>query len=510
MPEFSGIFFLKKPNMTDPAHLIQQIKQALQANQIDLAQNRLNQLKTQFPNRVMALLLQAQIALIRGESSTQIPALEGLVQQKPDLAEAYYLLGLSYQQNRQLPKAAQALFQSVIFLSFSESIQVKPQSPTESLASNQSEQTLWQVLALLHAAKIPSFPTAGTLLGLEREGQILPNDKDLDIGLDWLQMQDAVALLCKNGWHEEQNSYGLINPRCLKNEQGLALDLCGYATEQATQRRISGLWMDGVPFDWNRITYFDAIDLIPQQSPAGLIGYLKHPEKVLLALYGEGWHTPDPNFDTIVCAKNLAKFSWLAQCYAYARLYSNLKRGQLARAQSIVQRILEFEANPPLLLQLNTKLQSLLNATKPKTALALGYFDLLHTGHLNYLKFAKQQADRLLVGVAPDAFCQISKGYSPVMDEQQRMTMVKALKVVDQVCLVGARMADTSAAIEWITQQGVQKVVCGQEWQHTERWLKLEDGLARNGIEVIYAPSTPSISTSQIKQKIQQPSRDKD
>ncbi len=56
-------------------------------------------------------------------------------------------------------------------------------------------QTLWQTLALLAQANIPAFPTSGMLLGLEREEQLLQNDKDLDIGLDWLLMEQAISEL---------------------------------------------------------------------------------------------------------------------------------------------------------------------------------------------------------------------------------------------------------------------------------------------------------------------------
>ncbi|MGC9386513.1 MAG: adenylyltransferase/cytidyltransferase family protein, partial [Hydrogenovibrio sp.] len=286
--------------------------------------------------------------------------------------------------------------------------------------------TLWQTLARFKQAQQPAFATAGTLLGLERTGSLLPNDKDIDIGIDWLHMNDAVNLLQQNGWQEWQRSYDLINPRCFKNADGLVVDLCGYATEQTTQTVVSGLWMDKVPFEWNRITVFPAITLTQRNSPAGRVWHLKQPQTFLNALYGEDWSTPDPTFDTIVCAHNLRRFSWLAQCYAYSRLYQHLKQRRYAKALSQTRCIRRHRPEDPLLQQLQKQLETL-TSQKADRVLALGYFDLIHIGHLNYLNYAKQQGQTLVVGVAPDAFSQQSKGYSPVLPESQRLKMVAAL-----------------------------------------------------------------------------------
>jgi rfaE bifunctional protein nucleotidyltransferase chain/domain len=71
-------------------------------------------------------------------------------------------------------------------------------------------------------------------------------------------------------------------------------------------------------------------------------------------------------------------------------------------------------------------------------ALANGAFDLLHVGHVRYLRAAKEltQGGLLVVGVNSDAGVRKSKGpRRPVMPERERAEIVDALRWVDRVVL---------------------------------------------------------------------------
>jgi rfaE bifunctional protein nucleotidyltransferase chain/domain len=71
-------------------------------------------------------------------------------------------------------------------------------------------------------------------------------------------------------------------------------------------------------------------------------------------------------------------------------------------------------------------------------ALANGAFDLLHVGHVRYLRAAKEltQGGLLVVGVNSDASVRKSKGpRRPVMPERERAEIVDALRWVDRVVL---------------------------------------------------------------------------
>jgi rfaE bifunctional protein kinase chain/domain/rfaE bifunctional protein nucleotidyltransferase chain/domain len=63
-----------------------------------------------------------------------------------------------------------------------------------------------------------------------------------------------------------------------------------------------------------------------------------------------------------------------------------------------------------------------------------GCFDIVHPGHIRYLKFAREQGDRLIVSVSGDRV--VGKGVDrPYIDERLRMENLAALEFVDYVCL---------------------------------------------------------------------------
>ncbi len=69
-------------------------------------------------------------------------------------------------------------------------------------------------------------------------------------------------------------------------------------------------------------------------------------------------------------------------------------------------------------------------------ALANGCFDLLHVGHIRYLKGAKAEADVLLVAINSDRSVRKLKGEGrPLQDENDRAEIVASLGCVDYVTI---------------------------------------------------------------------------
>lgn len=65
-----------------------------------------------------------------------------------------------------------------------------------------------------------------------------------------------------------------------------------------------------------------------------------------------------------------------------------------------------------------------------------GAFDLLHYGHISYLKEAKENGDILIVAVNSDNSVRRLKGEGrPIIDEKGRAYLVASLKVVDYVVI---------------------------------------------------------------------------
>lgn len=73
-------------------------------------------------------------------------------------------------------------------------------------------------------------------------------------------------------------------------------------------------------------------------------------------------------------------------------------------------------------------------AAGKRVVLTNGVFDLLHTGHLYYLKQARQLGDALVIALNSDASVRALKGPArPVQNEEQRAYALAALECVDAV-----------------------------------------------------------------------------
>ena len=92
------------------------------------------------------------------------------------------------------------------------------------------------------------------------------------------------------------------------------------------------------------------------------------------------------------------------------------------------------------------------------TILAHGTFDLLHPGHLEHLEQARAMGDRLIVSVTSDQY--VTKGPGrPLVTQEQRMAMIKALRFVDEVYL-----CDSPSAVPAIEQWRPDVYVRGPDY----------------------------------------------
>ena len=75
-----------------------------------------------------------------------------------------------------------------------------------------------------------------------------------------------------------------------------------------------------------------------------------------------------------------------------------------------------------------------------QVVLTNGVFDLLHVGHLRYLRDARRAGDLLVVGVNADAA--VNKPGRPLVPDAERAELVAALEPVDFVVIFGESTAD--------------------------------------------------------------------
>ena len=281
---------------------------------------------------------------------------ETLRKQSPEDPHYLKLAGEVNRRTYQLPEAVECYREAIEKL-----IELPPQPSTSEAEGTfdveKHERTLWQVLAQLKNAGVHAFPVAGTLLGLVRDGHLLPFDKDIDLGLPFNEMKKATECLISNGWTELGNSYGMVSPRAFAHPKtGLAMDLFAFNYDSDTKSMITGMWMPNVPFEWNVITEHPEINLEPKKSPAGSVWMLKNPEEFLVGHYGEGWRFPDPLFATFVAEQSLRSFSYLTQCYAYIRLFSAWNKGDFKKVKAYVHNILKESPEDYLMLEVKSRL----------------------------------------------------------------------------------------------------------------------------------------------------------
>ena len=73
---------------------------------------------------------------------------------------------------------------------------------------------------------------------------------------------------------------------------------------------------------------------------------------------------------------------------------------------------------------------------RKKIVFTNGCFDILHIGHISYLKMAKELGDILIVGINSDRSVKLLKGNNrPIMNEYERATIISSLYFVDYVII---------------------------------------------------------------------------
>lgn len=125
-----------------------------------------------------------------------------------------------------------------------------------------------------------------------------------------------------------------------------------------------------------------------------------------------------------------------------------------------------------------------------KKVITYGTFDLIHYGHIDLLRRAKELGDRLIVGLSTDEFNKIKKKHA-IYPYKERKIILQAIKYVDEII----PEYSWEQKISDIQRYEIDLFVMGDDWKGTFDYLKPY-------CRVLYLPRTQGISTTTIKQQL--------
>lgn len=126
-----------------------------------------------------------------------------------------------------------------------------------------------------------------------------------------------------------------------------------------------------------------------------------------------------------------------------------------------------------------------------KRIITYGTFDMLHYGHINLLRRAKELGDYLVVVLSTDEFNWNSKSKKCYFTYEERKKVLEAIRYVDLV----VPEENWEQKVSDVQKYDIDTFVMGDDWVGKFDFLK-------EYCEVVYLPRTPDISTTQIKQDL--------
>lgn len=157
--------------------------------------------------------------------------------------------------------------------------------------------------------------------------------------------------------------------------------------------------------------------------------------------------------------------------------------------------------------QKNVDLAKLLKLTKgfhsshQRIVFTSGCFDILHSGHVNYLKAAKANGDILIVGLNTDESIRRLKGTSrPINTLKDRIEVLSELNCIDYIVTFGSADDDTPIAL--IKKIKPNVFVKGDDYRYQS--LPEAPILKSLGCDIVFVPLVAHQSTTKLINKISQ------
>lgn len=274
----------------------------------------------------------------------------------PSLSDAHHYLGQVFNWKGKLEKSMLSNQRAIKCLLKNPPF---PAQPRKTMVVDRARPVLLIIRERLNNANIPFFLCSGTLLGIYRDGDLLPYDKDMDIGVPWEVDRDMITkVLTGDGEFETvQNRRNEFDAKqrlipVVHKKTGIILDM--FFFEPAGDYYLCGFHhipypllskphrFELAPISWQGVEW-----MVPADC-----------DQYLTDIYGPDWGTPDPHFDTAVssfCQTSESKTGRL--CFGYDRLYMRLRNQQMDKAIGYCRQMLKLK-HDPFLVDLLTNIQS--------------------------------------------------------------------------------------------------------------------------------------------------------
>lgn len=126
-----------------------------------------------------------------------------------------------------------------------------------------------------------------------------------------------------------------------------------------------------------------------------------------------------------------------------------------------------------------------------KRVITYGTFDLLHYGHVNLLRRAKQMGDYLIVVLSTDEFNEKEKNKKTYFSYEKRKLILESIRYVDLVI----PEKEWNQKVNDVLLYKADIFVMGDDWVGKFDFLS-------DYCKVVYLPRTPDVSTTQIKEDL--------
>lgn len=128
---------------------------------------------------------------------------------------------------------------------------------------------------------------------------------------------------------------------------------------------------------------------------------------------------------------------------------------------------------------------------KYKIGYTTGVYDMFHIGHLNIIRSAKEQCDKLIVGVSTDELVQAYKHKNPIIPFKERIEIIKSIRYVDEA--IPQTSLDKMEAWKILH---FNALFHGTDWKNSDMYNKIIEDFKGTDVDIVFLQHTEGVSST--------------